>query len=333
VAGAKALVALMAAAAVPGWALGQPKPEPKPQPKLELKLDDLKGLLELKDLKLDVDVVQPKKPEPKVEFRFADVTPDNAKTKEIEARIAELTKQLEALRAQRAAAEKAKAAPPIEWKVLPQVGDGKSGILRLAPDGKVIELKDIELKLAPDGIKPGQPLKIELGGQPAKQPQVKVIGPDGKEIPGAKVIIDGKPFPAPPANAPSLDVQRKLEEARKALDLKLKLLNEPKSRPVEMVLDGLKVVGAAPAKGPAATKVINLTRATYSMPKEKAANLAAFLKDNIRATVMETKVEGDSLTVTTTPDVQNAIGVIAGLMQGQGGGQFRFRLITDGEKK
>ena len=44
-------------------------------------------------------------------------------------------------------------------------------------------------------------------------------------------------------------------------------------------------------------------------------------------------MEGDSLTVTTTPEVQNAIGVIAGLMQGQGGGQFKFRLITDGEKK
>jgi hypothetical protein len=325
----------MAAAAVPGWALGQPKPEPKPQPKLELKLDDLKGLLELKDLKFDVEVAQPKKPEPKVEHRFADVTPDNAKTKEIEARIAELTKQLEALRAQRAAAEKAKAAPAIEWKILPQGGDVKSGVLRLAADGKVIELKDFELKLAPDAPKPGQPLRIQLDNLPAKQPQVKVIGPDGKEVPGAKVIIDGKPFPAPPAipalPGASLDAHKKLEEARKALEAQLKALRDQMDTQVREVR-AARVVPAVPAPTGAA-KVINLTRATYSMPKEKATNLATFLKDNIRATVMETKVEGDSLTVTTTPEVQNAIGVIAGLMQGQGGGQFKFRLITDGEKK
>jgi len=62
--------------------------------------------------------------------------------------------------------------------------------------------------------------------------------------------------------------------------------------------------------------------------KDQATALGTLL-GSIKATVMETKVDGDSITVTTTPDVQQAIGQIVRLVQGQSGNvQYRLRLAT-----
>jgi len=61
---------------------------------------------------------------------------------------------------------------------------------------------------------------------------------------------------------------------------------------------------------------ITLSRATYKLPKEKADALAAFLK-HVKASVLETKVEDDGVTVTTTPDVQHTIAQLVGLLTGQ----------------
>jgi hypothetical protein len=75
---------------------------------------------------------------------------------------------------------------------------------------------------------------------------------------------------------------------------------------------------------------ITLSRATYKLSKDQAAALGTLL-GSIKATVMETKVDGDSITVTTTPEVQQAIGQIIRLIQGQGGNvQYRVRLNPDG---
>ena len=52
-------------------------------------------------------------------------------------------------------------------------------------------------------------------------------------------------------------------------------------------------------------------------PNAKAATLARFLKDHVKAAVMEAKVEGNSLTITTTPDAQKAIGQLVSLMHEQ----------------
>jgi hypothetical protein len=60
-----------------------------------------------------------------------------------------------------------------------------------------------------------------------------------------------------------------------------------------------------------------LSRTTYKMPKEKAEALANFLKDQVKNPVLETKVEGDSIIVTTTPDAQQTIGQFIGLVQGK----------------
>jgi hypothetical protein len=61
---------------------------------------------------------------------------------------------------------------------------------------------------------------------------------------------------------------------------------------------------------------ITLSRATYKLPKEKADALAAFLK-HVKASVLETKVEDDGVTVTTSPDVQHTIAQLVGLLTGK----------------
>src|SRR5262249_8978358 len=63
--------------------------------------------------------------------------------------------------------------------------------------------------------------------------------------------------------------------------------------------------------------VVVLSRATYKLPKAKAEPLAAFLREHVKAAVLETKVEGDSLIITTTPESQKAIGGLIALIQGK----------------
>jgi beta-lactamase regulating signal transducer with metallopeptidase domain len=61
---------------------------------------------------------------------------------------------------------------------------------------------------------------------------------------------------------------------------------------------------------------INLSRVHYKLAKEKADALAAFLK-HIKASVLESKLEDDGITITTTPDVQQTMRHLVGLMEGK----------------
>jgi beta-lactamase regulating signal transducer with metallopeptidase domain len=61
---------------------------------------------------------------------------------------------------------------------------------------------------------------------------------------------------------------------------------------------------------------ITLSRATYKLPKAKAEALAKFLEQNAKVQVLEIKVEGDSLIITTTPEAQKAIHQFVSLLQG-----------------
>jgi beta-lactamase regulating signal transducer with metallopeptidase domain len=72
-----------------------------------------------------------------------------------------------------------------------------------------------------------------------------------------------------------------------------------------------------PAKAPPAPGEVHLTRTTYALPAAKAEALAKFLQQHVKAAVLETKAEGDSLTVTTTPEVQRALGGFVTLVQGK----------------
>ena len=62
---------------------------------------------------------------------------------------------------------------------------------------------------------------------------------------------------------------------------------------------------------------VSLVRTSYNLPHAKAEPLAAFLREHVKAKVMETKGDGDSLTVTTTPETQKAVGGLIALIQGK----------------
>jgi beta-lactamase regulating signal transducer with metallopeptidase domain len=70
--------------------------------------------------------------------------------------------------------------------------------------------------------------------------------------------------------------------------------------------------------GPAAIDgEVTLSRATYKLPAAKAEALATLLKDHVKGPVVETKVEGENLVVTTTPEAQRTIAQFIGLLQGK----------------
>jgi beta-lactamase regulating signal transducer with metallopeptidase domain len=135
----------------------------------------------------------------------------------------------------------------------------------------------------------------------------KVIGPDGKEIKGAKVII----LEAKPATKKAA-----LDEAKALADLAR--VQEKLGERLEAVRE--RAVLLDWVKKQQADRVLNLTRATYRLPKDKAAALATFLKDNVKAPVLELKLDGQGLTITTTPETQAAIGAMVRLLaQSQAG--------------
>jgi beta-lactamase regulating signal transducer with metallopeptidase domain len=80
---------------------------------------------------------------------------------------------------------------------------------------------------------------------------------------------------------------------------------------------------------------IQLVRATYRLPHEKAEALASLLKQLVNAPVMETNVDGDVLTVTTTPEAQKPIQALIGLIEGKKSaaaeGQKPLGLILEGK--
>jgi len=64
-----------------------------------------------------------------------------------------------------------------------------------------------------------------------------------------------------------------------------------------------------------APESIPLSRATYKLPAEKAKAMATLLGE-VKGTVMEVKVEGDKLIVTTTPEAQATVAQMVGLVTG-----------------
>jgi hypothetical protein len=63
-------------------------------------------------------------------------------------------------------------------------------------------------------------------------------------------------------------------------------------------------------------QTVTLSRATYKMSKEMADALAALLK-HAKGSVVETKLEDEGIVVTTTPNMQQTIGQLVGLMTGK----------------
>jgi hypothetical protein len=164
------------------------------------------------------------------------------------------------------------------------------------------------------------------------------VGQVGPAVP--VVVEDPNLTPQPAAAAPAADRERQIRDLEKKIEALLKELKAlrsgagPGAQPAQAVdpLTAVPYVGqlfrvtqaaeAVHAVNPysvplAAEGEVMLTRATYTLPAGKAAALAAFLRDNVKASVLETKVDGDHLVVTTTPDVQHVVRHFIELMQGK----------------
>jgi hypothetical protein len=78
-------------------------------------------------------------------------------------------------------------------------------------------------------------------------------------------------------------------------------------------------------------KHVALNRASYRLPRASAEVVAAFLREHSKAPVMEVKVDGDQLIVTTTPETQKAIGQLIALIQGKRGVPTQVKPSPRGE--
>jgi hypothetical protein len=87
---------------------------------------------------------------------------------------------------------------------------------------------------------------------------------------------------------------------------------------VDLDNDGrLDVLVANLVEAPAASQEVTLSRTTYKLPAAKAEALGKFLQEHVKAVIMETKADGDSLTITTTPEVQHGIRQFIALIEGK----------------
>src|SRR5262249_46171168 len=90
---------------------------------------------------------------------------------------------------------------------------------------------------------------------------------------------------------------------------------------------------SAPATAGATARDGNVSRVTYTLPEAKAAALAEFIRDQLKPTVVETKLDGDKLTVTTTPEAQKAIAQLVDLIKGSSGVRYRLAPTTPEKPK
>lgn len=389
---AKLCVALIGMAAIPTFAIAQTaaKADPaKPSEKPAIKvIADTKVTTEkeLNALKAEMDVLK---------ARFSQLQAEKA------AQLAELTAKQEAAKAQAIkVGEQIKEAKIAEQQALEKLANRREDARKNSADEqRIVELKlQLEKAAAAHKVASEQEkeaiaariahiakLKADTEKNPASgvkteekkvlkagSPGVKVIGADGKEIPGVIVIIDKSGSEkAPetkatrltltpgtngevtgsirltPAEAPKAP---KVVEGKPALPALPALPTAPKppvapqapAAPIEV--KGLQLLVEPTAKAPAPTKTtanftinttgvmsanaasnaIALSRATYKLPKDQAASLAGLL-GGIKSLVMEIKLEGDTLVVTTTPEAQKDIAAFVRLITG-GGVKFSFSM-------
>jgi beta-lactamase regulating signal transducer with metallopeptidase domain len=86
-------------------------------------------------------------------------------------------------------------------------------------------------------------------------------------------------------------------------------------QPVTSYRDGKTVTTYQLVVVPGPETEVNLTRVIYKLPAAKAEALASFLKEHVKAAVLETRVEGDTVTITTTPEMQRTIGQFVALLR------------------
>jgi beta-lactamase regulating signal transducer with metallopeptidase domain len=202
-------------------------------------------------------------------------------------RLQQLEKRLEALLKEVQALRSAK--KPVTARVQPK---DAGMILKLAPDKPLI---------LGEHAKAGQPVQVELQGVIAGQRILNLRDP----VHGLRVTTQ-EVKPDQPVIIGGLKVQ---EETPKEGVLRIDGLNFETVKPRQVIRSRI-VLDTGDGKA------VALSRTTYTLPHAKAEALANFLKEHVKARVIETKVDGDSLTITTTPESQKAIGGLIALIQG-----------------
>lgn len=158
----------------------------------------------------------------------------------------------------------------------------------------------------------GQALPKDIKVLTTKEGTVKVLGADGKEIKDIKVIVvdqagqAGKTAVFQPL--PGQGQVQWLGQGQGPAPVNIVGVAAPG--------DQKKVLTARVVAGQQSSDSVALARSTYKLTKEQAAALTTLL-NAVKGTVMETKVDGDSLTVTTTPEAQAAIASMVRLVKGQ----------------
>lgn len=238
-------LALLAAAALPGWATDDLAPKQDPAPKsgdqIELKLEAVhQGKVTVEPTQQWVYVVQEgqdglagKKPAPDAER--------DRKLAEVEKKIQALLQEVQSLR-------------------------GKPYVARITTKPRMVTAQPPTAALTITAPTQSAPVEITT------QPQANAVY--SPATPLAVTVVEGQPLSRAPLNLMATVVRSN-------------------------------------------DQVVNLTRAKYSLPHAKAEALAAFLREHVKAEVLETKVEGESLIVTTTPAVQQAIGTLITVIQGK----------------
>jgi hypothetical protein len=252
-----------------------------------------------------------------VEFAFDDSTPQasDAKLAELEAKLQALLKEIQALRGGGSSAK----SPPVLLK-----SKTVAEPVRVHVDfdpvvrGKVVAAE--EKKKSEAAAKGEKPRVVVIESATGEK---KVFGlEDLKNLEKKELMLwmekEGK---AQAANAKKMaeDIKAKVEFLKKPTGD-----SPPAKEPVRVRATTQYRVTPQPAPAVAQFRVtsgssdtIALSRSTYTLPAGKAAALASFLKEITQVKVLETNVEDDKLTVTTTPDVQSTIGQIVGLMIGK----------------
>ncbi|HEV8060491.1 MAG TPA: M56 family metallopeptidase, partial [Gemmataceae bacterium] len=204
----------------------------------------------------------------------------------------------------------------------------KQGAMEKGAQQKVIAIRATKEGQARIGAtsKDAQPRVTKIIAQPAQEggKTIAVWGVDGDLSLQPK---DGKPFviqmETPKANPQARTFTFSTESAPNAKQEPKKTEGKGQFK-TEVFFDKSDTVFVPQNKqfqtwtvGGSKPKTQVLNRTTYKLPKDRAAAVAAFLKENVKGTVLETKVDGDSLTVTASPDVQKAVDSLLGLIQGK----------------
>jgi hypothetical protein len=270
----------------------------------------------------------------------------DAKLEQLEAKLQALLAEIKAMRSASSPPAKYDASKPTQLRV---TVDGDKVTIVDAVTGKVISGADVD-KIVRWRADSGKPMdkKVVIVGDDAKKPgadtrterKVIVLGPDGKEVKGERKVVvveekgkgdDAKPrsafelkegafrFEVP--SAPATPAAPKAPAAPRAPSAPA-LPAQPGAGTMTWSIQP-RSTASQPARvasfteSGSSSETVMLSRTTYSLAGNKARALDAFLKENVKTKVLETRIEGEKLIVTTTPEVQSTIGALVSIMTGK----------------